>query len=390
MYFTNFSDIYLLPNYAASVGIKPQIGKKQLRRMLCDANSWFPRQKVDVSYIIEPKKWAIRDEGLNISSGIHKLSSNTKMTITDKPFLAQSPLIHFGSQFMFQIWHEFMKKDSKIIVSYFHGKKEDGPIIENNLEFLFKTQDQVSKVIVSFEQMRGRLIDYGVSPSLITRIPVGVSTSLFSPVSGQVEREVIRERLMLPSKALLVGSFQKDGEGWGEGTRPKWIKGPDILISTLKEIHREIPLFVVLTGPSRGYVKNQLSKNGIPFKHYFPKNQSALVDLYRALDLYLITSREEGGPKGLIESLSVGCPVVTTPVGMAQDLQIENQPIVVTRTFEPSELAHSAIHILTKEKTEFDMESLRKLALPFDWSNVSKLHLEHVYSPLLNSARNNK
>ena len=38
------------------------------------------------------------------------------------------------------------------------------------------------------------------------------------------------------------------------------------------------------------------------------------------MDLYLITSREEGGPKGLIESMAAGVPVVSTRVGMAPAL----------------------------------------------------------------------
>ena len=71
---------------------------------------------------------------------------------------------------------------------------------------------------------------------------------------------------------------------------------------------------------SRGYVKEELKKNNIPFFHSFVSNSAELVPLYQALDIYLITSREEGGPMGLIESMSCGVPVVTTKVGMAEDL----------------------------------------------------------------------
>ena len=36
------------------------------------------------------------------------------------------------------------------------------------------------------------------------------------------------------------------------------IKGPDILIDTLIKIKKSTKIFVLLLGPSRGYVKNEL------------------------------------------------------------------------------------------------------------------------------------
>ena len=42
------------------------------------------------------------------------------------------------------------------------------------------------------------------------------------------------------------------------------------------------------------------------------------------LDFYLVTSREEGGPMGLLESLSTGIKVITTNVGMAPDFIDKN------------------------------------------------------------------
>ena len=48
-----------------------------------------------------------------------------------------------------------------------------------------------------------------------------------------------------------------------------------------------------------------------------------LIELYHALDLYLMTSREEGGPMALMESMASGVPVVATSVGMAPDLIVD-------------------------------------------------------------------
>ena len=45
------------------------------------------------------------------------------------------------------------------------------------------------------------------------------------------------------------------GVGWGDGLEPKLIKGPDVLLQTVALLRQRIPeLFVLLSGPARGYV----------------------------------------------------------------------------------------------------------------------------------------
>ena len=41
----------------------------------------------------------------------------------------------------------------------------------------------------------------------------------------------------LPDDAFVVGSFQKDGVGWGDGLEPKLVKGPDVLVEALARAH---------------------------------------------------------------------------------------------------------------------------------------------------------
>ena len=46
----------------------------------------------------------------------------------------------------------------------------------------------------------------------------------------------------------------------------------------------------------------------------------AVAKAYRALDVCLVTSRDEGGPKAVLEAMATGVPLVTTRVGQAADL----------------------------------------------------------------------
>ena len=67
------------------------------------------------------------------------------------------------------------------------------------------------------------------------RIPIGIDVETFTLRSpdGVV---AARRAFGLPESAFVVGSFQKDGVGWGEGTEPKLIKGPDVLLSVAEQL----------------------------------------------------------------------------------------------------------------------------------------------------------
>ena len=54
--------------------------------------------------------------------------------------------------------------------------------------------------------------------------------------------------------------------------------------------------------------------------HLLAPDRDALAAAYHALDAYVVPSRQEGGPEGVLESLASGVPLVTTRVGQAADL----------------------------------------------------------------------
>ena len=130
----------------------------------------------------------------------------------------------------------------------------------------------------------------------------------------------------MPQDAFVVGSFQKDGNGWGEGLEPKWAKGPEVFLQAMSILKESVSnLFVLLSGPARGYVKEGLKKLSIPYRHCYLDNYPDIVALYHCLDIYIIASREEGGPKSVLESMASYIPIVTTRVGQAEDLVFHGQ-----------------------------------------------------------------
>jgi glycosyltransferase involved in cell wall biosynthesis len=170
----------------------------------------------------------------------------------------------------------------------------------------------------------------GIDPAKVHRIPIGVDLENF-PFSDQAGRARAREQLGIPQSAFVVGSFVKDGVGLGDGYEPKLVKGPDVLVAVLERLHEAIPeLHVLLTGPARGYVRRELESRGIGHRHELLGTRSALGRAYHALDVSLVASRQEGGPKSVLESLAAGAPLVTTRVGQAPELLVDGESGLLT------------------------------------------------------------
>lgn len=176
-------------------------------------------------------------------------------------------------------------------------------------------------------------------------IPIPVDINTFHPRSHQV-RNKIRASIGATPSTFVIGSFQKDGVGWDQGLQPKRIKGPDIFLSSLERLRRRSSrqILVLLTGPSRGYVKRGLDKLKIPYFHTYTSTSAELAPFYSALDVYLVTSRDEGGPKAVLESMASGIPLVSTRVGMAQDL-IQNNINALISDPHPEPISKCLAHV---------------------------------------------
>jgi len=160
----------------------------------------------------------------------------------------------------------------------------------------------------------------GMAPEKVHRIPIGIDVDTF-PLRAPDAARAARPRFGLPASAFVVGSFQKDGVGWGEGLEPKLIKGPDVLLSVAERLRELVPeLCFLLTGPSRGYVRAGLERLGIPYRHALLDDVDAVATAYAAIDACVVVSRDEGGPRAVLESMATGVPLVTTRVGQAADL----------------------------------------------------------------------
>ncbi|MDP3997111.1 MAG: glycosyltransferase family 4 protein [bacterium] len=334
----------------------------------------------DLSYVVEAKSWAIRYVGSQVIKNINT-STDIKATITSTNFALRNSLVHFGS--LHTIFRGKQPKkltlNNKYVLSIFHLLPQ-----KSNPFFLVRISNQVFYIHTSCENTKKKIIDKGIPENKVKVIPLGVDLQTFKPADSG-KKSSIRQKLNIPKNSFVIGSFQKDGIGWQDGLQPKLEKGPDIFIKTVKEVNKSHPLHVLLIGPARGYVKTNLKKAGVPFTHlgYLP-DINEVAPYYSALDAYLITSREEGGPLALLEAWASKIPVISTEVGMVPDIANDKKTALLANSEDVKTLSQKISTLISsKELNKQLTEQAYTQAKKFDWPLIAQRYYNELYKPLL-------
>ena len=273
------------------------------------------QKKIDgIILINESSAWVIDDISRTIKSMLGGIF-NIKIDLL--PFFYSNKIIHYGSiHSITKNRSIFLGRGNKVIISIYHVDIQNNEF-KSKISFLLKNISEISLIIVPNAALYKWFVENNFPAKKILLIPIAYDGVRFNGLS--YGKKIFREKYDIPREKLIVGSFQKDGNNWGDGLMPKYIKGPDIFIDVLEKISKIYNICCLLTGPSRGYVISQLKSRNIGYI-YYDATKDQLPELYACLDFYLITSRIEGGPKGLMEAMASGVPVVSTKVGMATDI----------------------------------------------------------------------
>jgi len=163
----------------------------------------------------------------------------------------------------------------------------------------------------------------------VEHIPYTIDPGLFFPIE---DRRAIRSEFGIPEDAYVIANFHRDTEG-ADLTTPKFQKAPELLVAILRRLKDAGQAFhVLLAGPRRHWIREQLAREEIPFTFVGRSdvsgddfsvnilNRTALNKLYSASDVYVIPSRWEGGPQSAMEATACRCKVLSIPLGVARDI----------------------------------------------------------------------
>ena len=329
--------------------------------------------------IVENAPWVIKEEGLNIA---RELSNNHRIKFINSitHYGIFNSVIHYGSINTFITNKNKVKlpsKTNKLVLTCYHFTDDD-----RRIKLIKAFQNKVKFFHTASSLTKGELFKNGIDENKISVIPLGINTDRFYKFKNDIIIKTKKE-FNIPRDSIVIGSFQKDGNGWGEGNSPKLIKGPDIFCDVVEGLSKKYKIFILLTGPARGYVKNRLKEKGIPYFHNYLKSIDNLPLYYNLLDLYIVTSRIEGGPKSILESMACGVPVVSTRVGMAIDVIQNNNNGILVDVEDVKGLIESSDFVLQNANLR------QKLILngfstvnKYDYKIISEKYYEEIYSKL--------
>ncbi len=156
---------------------------------------------------------------------------------------------------------------------------------------------------------------YGVPSRKIALVTPGYDDTRFYPVSGP-SRDAIRERFGFKGKVVLaLGRMARN-------------KGYDLLIQAFKEVAARVPdatLYLAAGGEESGSGEQKLLQTyqelaaelGLADRVVFGSfiSEEDLPDVYRAADLFVLSSRYEPFGMTTVEAMASGTPVVATTHG---------------------------------------------------------------------------
>jgi len=157
----------------------------------------------------------------------------------------------------------------------------------------------------------------GVPARKIVQLYNGVDTARFTPRNGQ--RAVDLGGVPVPDDAFVIGSVM----------RLEPVKSPRTLVEAFARLVHSVPeqgqrlrLLVVGDGSERTSLQQLAADEEVGRQVLFVGQRDDIARLLQAMDLFVLTSLNEGISNTILEAMATGLPVVATDVGGNRELVV--------------------------------------------------------------------
>ena len=225
---------------------------------------------------------------------------------------------------------------------------------------------RVSACIAISDETRAEAIRFGVPPERIHLIPNGLNSRELCPASPE-ERKVARRALGLKCERLVLYVGRLAPEKNPLGLLDAW--------AAVDTKAREGTLLALVgDGPQRDKVQAKAQALNLAGSVHLAGQCSNVATWYRAADIYVISSHNEGLSNSMIEALACGLPVISTRVSGSSILLESPIAGLVVDIGNVENLAGAMESLLRNEslRTQLGANARQKFETHFPLETLSK------------------
>jgi len=218
----------------------------------------------------------------------------------------------------------------------------------------------------------------GVKASRIHVIHNGVNVDRFD--SGA--RHLLRDQLAIRNDEILIVTVG----------RLEPVKDHEGLIAAVAQIKpSDVPFRVALVGEGalRDRLQAAVERYGLGQVVHFLGHRSDIEHVFAAADIFVLSSRSEGLPNGVMEAMAAGVPVVSTAVGGVSELVVHGSTGLLVPPESPEALARAIEVLLASATTRaaFGHAGRRRAMERFAFDRMVKQYEDLYLSAAQESAR---
>jgi len=167
--------------------------------------------------------------------------------------------------------------------------------------------------------------------------------------------------------------------------RLSYIKGIDIFISIIRDLYKkdkDLNFLIVGDGPLRNLVEG--AKKDLPIKYYKSYPYAKISDIYNMSKVLLLTSRFEGLPTTILESLACGTPVIASDVGGVSEVISNDLNGYLFDILSKEQVYENILNLIHDEKKlrRFGENGRKLIEKSYSWNIISN-KIEKIYRQLI-------
>jgi L-malate glycosyltransferase len=208
-----------------------------------------------------------------------------------------------------------------------------------------KYSERVKKIIAVSDAVRNNLISDGIEPGRIVTIRDGIPEQFFenSPKSTSP-----RKILGLTDELVVIST--------AASLTPN--KGHLLLLEAARRVvlkHPEVIFLLAGEGEMRHEIEHRINELGLVHNVRLLRFQKDIASIYRASDIYVITSREEGLCSSIQEAMCFGLPVVATKTGGIPELVKEGVNGFLAPLDNDEKIAENLLYLIENRDSRLKM-----------------------------------